>query len=84
MIASDPLVPPSALLPLADTRAGGQRPVEHVPGSLRPFSATLAVVPIPCGKHHTTATRWDKTEATERSRDGVVEPDTVVIPQIDS
>jgi len=84
MVASDPLVPPSALLPLADTRGGGQRPVEHVPGSLRPFSATLAVVPIHCGKHDTTATKWDKTEETERSRDGVVEPDTVVIPQTDT
>lgn len=84
MVASDPLVPPAALLPLADTRGGGQRPIEHVPGSLRPFSATLAVVPIRCGKHDTTATRWDKTEETERSRDGVVEPDTVVIPQYDT
>ena len=84
MGTSDPLVPPSALLPLAATHCGGQRPVEHVPGSLRPFSATLAIVPLPCGKHHTTATRWDKTEGTQKSRDGVVEPDSVVITQTDS
>jgi hypothetical protein len=84
MVASDPLVPPFSLLPLTDTCGGGQRPIEHVPGPLRPFSATLAVVTIQCGKHDTTATRWDKTEATERSRDGVVDPDTVVIPRTDT
>jgi hypothetical protein len=84
MVASDPLVPHSALLPLADTCGGGQRPVEHVLGSLRPFSATFAVVPIQCGKHDTTATKWDKTEETESSRDGVVVPDTVTIPQTDT
>ena len=38
----------------------GKRPVEHVPGSLRPLSATLAVVPIECGKHDTAASKWDK------------------------
>jgi hypothetical protein len=84
MGVSDPLIFPPALLPLADTHCGGQRPVDHVPGSLRPFSATLAVVPLRQGKHHTTATRWDKTETTQKSRDGVVEEDSVVITQTDT
>lgn len=84
MGASDPLVPPSALLPLVGTRCGGQRPIQHVPGSLRPFSATLAVIPPRQGKHRIIATRCDKTETTQRSRDGVVEEDSVVITQTDS
>lgn len=84
MILPDPLVPPAALLPLSDTRSGGQRPLHHAPGTLRPYSASLAVVPLQCGKHDTTATKWDKTEATEESKDGVVVPDTVTIPQTDT
>ncbi|MGH3941732.1 MAG: hypothetical protein ACRDTG_24520 [Pseudonocardiaceae bacterium] len=46
MIVFDPLVPPSALLPLSDTRNGGQRPLHHAPGTVRPYSALLAVVPL--------------------------------------
>lgn len=84
MSVTDPLVPSAALLPLVDTRCGGQRPVEHVPGPLRPFAATLAVVPVECGKHDTTATKWDETQATEDSSDGNVDPDTVVIPRTDT
>lgn len=84
MIPPDPLVPPTTLLPLSDTRTGGQRPLHHAPGPLRPYSASLAVVPLQCGKHDTTGTKWDKTEQTQESKDGVVIPDTVTIPQTDT
>lgn len=84
MFNPDPLVRPESLFPLAETRGGGHRPVEHVPGVLRPFSATLAVVPIECGKHETTATRFEKDEATEKSRDGFVEYDSVPVVHTDS
>lgn len=84
MSLGDPLSTPAALLPLSDTRTGGQRPVEHVPGLLRPFAATLAVVPIVHGKHNTTATKWDETKPTQDCKDGVVVPDTVTIPHTDT
>ena len=80
----DPLMPSTALLPLTDTRRGGQVPIAHEPEPLRPFSATLAVVPIECGKHDTTATKWDETTETERSTDGVVEPDTLTETKTDT
>jgi hypothetical protein len=51
---------------------------------VNPLPATLAVVPIQWGKHDTTATKWDKAEETERSRDGVVVLDIVAIPQTDT
>jgi hypothetical protein len=47
----------AALLPLSDTR-GGDIPLAGTPGSLRPLSAAPGIVPIECGKHDTTATRW--------------------------
>jgi hypothetical protein len=50
MYRRDPLMPVAALLPLCDTAAGGRLPLEHSPGPLRPFSATLGVVPIQCGE----------------------------------
>jgi len=84
MFRADPLMPSAALLPLADTRCGGRLPIEHVPGSLRPFSATLGVVPIECGKHDTTATRWDEKKTEETNRDGTVDIDTVTIPRTDT
>ncbi|MGH4017583.1 MAG: hypothetical protein ACRDSL_27405 [Pseudonocardiaceae bacterium] len=84
MFHADPLMPSAALLPLADTRCGGRLPIEHVPGSLRPFSATLGVVPIECGKHDTTATRWDETKTEETNRDGRIDVDTVTIPRTDT
>lgn len=78
MFGSDPLVPARSLLPLAETRSGGYRPVDHVPGPLRPFSATLAVVPVQCGKHDTTESKWEETKETQESKDGEVVPDSVV------
>lgn len=84
MTLHDPLIPPATLLPLSDTRTGGQRPLHHASGTLRPYSATLAVAPLQCGKHDTTGTKWDKTEPTQESKDGVVIPDTVIIPQTDT
>ena len=84
MKQTDALVPANALLPLCDTPGGGYRPSEHTPGRLRPFVATLAVVPIECGKHETTATRWVEDDATEKSDDGKVVPDTVKITRTDS
>lgn len=77
MPTSDPLVSPASLLPLADTASGGYRPMDHVPGPLRPYSASLAVVPIECGKHETTATRHETTEATEIIKDGTAVSDSV-------
>ncbi len=84
MILHDPLIPPTALLPVCDTLIGGQRPLHHIPGRLRPYSASLAVTPLECGKHDTTATKWEETRGTEESKDGVVVPDTVTIPQTDT
>lgn len=72
----DPLFPSPTLLPLAE--AGGHVPLPHVPGDLRPFSATLAVLaPIEAKKHDTTSTSRVEKEHTQRSRDGVVEPDSI-------
>ncbi|MGB6161747.1 MAG: hypothetical protein WCF33_19160 [Pseudonocardiaceae bacterium] len=55
----------------------------NIPGSLRPYSATLGVAPVECGKHDTIATRWTQEKATEESRDGQVVPDTVPIVHTD-
>jgi len=79
----DPLFPSVALLPLSDTR-GGQLPLVGSPGSLRPLSAALGVVPIECGKHDTIASRWWEEDATETTDDGVVKPDTVRILRTDT
>lgn len=79
----DVLVPVAALLPLSD-RNGGHVPLPGVPGLLRPLSASLAVKPIECGKHDTTASRWYEEDATEKSDDGVVVPDTVKVLRTDT
>ena len=84
MYRRDPLMPAAALLPLCDTAGGGRLPLEHSPGPLRPFSATLGVVPIQCGKHDTTATKWDETETKPTNRDGREDPDTSTIPRTDT
>jgi hypothetical protein len=84
---TDPLLPSAALLPQCGTRSGGTIPSLHRSGQLRPYSATLAVTPLECGKHDTTATKWDKSEATQKSGDGKdspPQPDTITIPQYDS
>ncbi len=83
----DPLLPSAALLPQCGTRSGGTILQPHQPGRIRPYSATLAVEPVECGKHETTATKWDKVQATEKPSDGKdspPEPDSVTIPQYDS
>lgn len=84
---NDPLLPSAALLPQCGTRSGGTIPKPHQPGLLRPYSATLAVEPLECGKHDTTATKWDKKETTQGAGDGKdspPKPDTVTIPQYDT
>jgi hypothetical protein len=79
----DPLFPSAALLPLSDTR-GGQVPLVGTPGSLRPLSASLGVVPIEYGKHNTTGTRWYEDDPTQKSDDGRVVPDTVKVLRTDT
>lgn len=79
----DPLFPSAALLPLSDT-GGGQVPLAGVAGPLRPLCATLAVAPIECGKHSTTATHWYEDDPTQKSDDGKVVTDTVKILRTDT
>ncbi len=81
--SDDPLFPSVALLPLSDVR-GGQLPLVGKPGSLRPLSATLGVVPIEFGKHDTTASRWWEDDPTEKADDGTVVPDTVRVLRTDT
>ncbi len=78
-----PLFSSIALLPLGEP-GGVAYPMEHVPGSLRPYSATLGV-PMPMvGKHHTTSTRPPTQMPTQRSVDGQVVPDTSSDTGVDS
>lgn len=80
---SDILFPAKALSPLS-LAGGGHLPLPSTPGALRPLAAALGVTPVQCGKHDTTATRWSEDKATQKSRDGVVEPDTVSITHTDT
>jgi len=79
----DVLFPARALLPLS-APGGGQRPLAHLPGPLRPLVASLGVAPLECGKHDTVGTRWIENKSTQKSRDDVVEPDTVPIEHTDT
>lgn len=79
----DVLFPARALLPLS-APGGGHHLLPHVPGAWRPLSAVLGVIPVEAGKHDTTATRWTEDKATQKSRDGVVEQDTVSITHTDT
>jgi hypothetical protein len=79
----DTLMPGASLLPLSD-RNGGQLPLPGTPGALRPLCAVLGVAPLEMGKHDTTASRWYEDDATERSDDGVVTPDTVKVLRTDT
>jgi len=63
---------------------GGQIPLAETPGLLRPLSAALGIVPIECGKHDTTATRWYEDDPTQKSNDGKVVSDTVKILRTDT
>jgi hypothetical protein len=82
--AADPLFPAPALLPLAES-GGGYTPLVTVPGTVRPFSATLGVpAPLEGKKHDTTASRWTEQRATQRSKDGIVEPDTESLVHTDA
>lgn len=83
VVPSDLLFPTKALLPLSEP-GGGHYLLSHVPGVRRPLSAALGVIPVEAGKHDTTATRWTEDKATQKSRDGVVEPDTVPITHTDT
>ncbi len=79
----DVLFPARALLPLS-ALGGGHQPLPHVPAALRPLAAALGVIPVEAGKHDTTATCWTEDKETQKSRDGVVEPDTVPITHTDT
>jgi hypothetical protein len=50
--------------------------MEHTPGKLRPYAATLSVEMPPSGRHNTTSTRPPTSTPTQTSKDGVVVPDT--------
>jgi hypothetical protein len=39
---------------------------------------------VEAGKHDTTASRWTEHKETQKSRDGVVEPDTVPVTHTDT
>ncbi len=49
---------------------GVQYPLEHQPGNLRPFVATLAIPAPPAAKHHTASTRNSTTDTTFNQPDG--------------
>ncbi|MEV0733604.1 MULTISPECIES: hypothetical protein [Polymorphospora] len=78
-----PLFSPTALLPLSEP-GGVSYPMEHTPGPLRPYSATLAVPMPQVGKHHTTSTRPATALPTQRSKDGEVVSDTTQDTGMDS
>lgn len=74
--APDPLFPGRVTLPLSEP--GGVRyPLDHRPGRLRPFVATLAVPAPPTAKHHTADTRNTTTTITGPNHDGNEEGDTI-------
>ncbi|GIG61797.1 hypothetical protein Lfu02_61690 [Longispora fulva] len=80
----DPLVPGAALLPLSE-RGGVSHPIPHSPGTLRPFSATLARPMPPVSKKHDTAsTTGSRKDQTSTSDDGNVKPDTITVTTTDS
>jgi hypothetical protein len=67
--APDPLFPGGVTLPLCEV-GGVQYPLDHRPGNLRPFVATLAVAAPPTAKHHTASTRNSTTTETYNQPDG--------------
>lgn len=71
-----PLFAPSALLPMGEP-GGVAYPMQHTPGELRPFGASLAVPMPQAGKHSTDSTSPATKQATQRSDDGKVYPDTI-------
>lgn len=74
---ADPLFPSPALLPLSDP-GGVQNPLEHTPGTLRPFVATLGVPRLGDDKKHdTTSTSFTKPTNSQTSHEGNVVTDTV-------
>jgi hypothetical protein len=71
-VETDPLFPSAALLSLSDP-CGVQIALDHVPGPLRPFSATLGVPRPPDGKKHdTNASKWTVPTKGATSEDGTV------------
>lgn len=84
LTSSDPLFPNSATLPLGEP-GGVQYPVTHTPGALRPYAATLAVPPpVEAKAHDTSSTRNTTSQATQRSDDGQVVPDSLSDTTVDS
>lgn len=84
VLPSDVVCPGAVTLPLC-ARTGGVVVVDHVPGVLRPFSATLGVGALPSGKKHdTTASRWKEKQHSQTSKDGKIATDTVEVLHTDS
>lgn len=83
MATSDPLFPPTALLPQSDP--GGVRVLApNRPGTLRPFAATLGVPrPIEGKQHDTTATSSTYRTNSETINDGTRSQDSVVDTNVD-
>lgn len=71
-----PLFSPSALLPMGEP-GGVAYPIQHTPGVLRPFGASLAVAMPQAAKHSTDNTSPATKQPTQRSDDGRVYPDTL-------
>jgi len=67
----DPLFPGGMTMPMCEV-GGVQYPLEHRPGKLRPFVATLAVSAPPAAKHHTASTRNNTSDTTYNQPDGEV------------
>ena len=77
MSQTDPVLPARPLLPLG-TPTGVVPTVEHQPGRLRPFSATLGrPMPVEGKKHDTVSTAPPTSMSTQQSRDGQVLPDSM-------
>lgn len=82
MRTPDPLFPAAALLP--QSAQDGYVPLAHVHRGIRPFAATLAVVPVNRAGDETTGTRDNEVKQTQRSSDGKMETDAVTIVVTDT
>lgn len=64
------------MLPLCEI-GGVKHALDHEPGNLWPFVATLAVTAPPTAKHHTADTRNSTTTITGPHQDGSEESDKI-------
>lgn len=80
----DPLFPESSTLQLSEL-GGVSYAVPHLPGTLRPFSATLGTpAPAESKKHDTAGTRDHTKQTTQRSDDGKVVADSIADTHVDT